>query len=77
MKVKSKGIVWLYVLALLPAIAVAQPPDTARTTRHEFSIQQAVDYAKKNNVQVKNALLDVKMQEQVNREVTFEGVSEY
>ncbi|MEO7393585.1 MAG: TolC family protein, partial [Chitinophagaceae bacterium] len=34
------------------------------------SIQQAVDYAMKNNVNVKNALLDVQLQEQQNREIT-------
>lgn len=56
------------VLALFPFMAMAQ--DTAKVTKHEFSIQQAIDYASKNNVQVKNALLDVKYQEQVNREVT-------
>lgn len=39
-------------------------------TRHDFSIQQAVDYAQKNNVQVKNALLNVKIQEQTNRDIT-------
>lgn len=38
--------------------------------RHDFSLKQAIDYAKKNNVQVKNALLDIQRQEQVNREVT-------
>ena len=37
---------------------------------HEFSVQQAVEYAKKNSVQVKNALLDVQIQDQVNRDVT-------
>ncbi len=37
---------------------------------HSFSLQQALDYAEKNNMQVKNALLDVRLQEQVNREVT-------
>ncbi|MFT3703939.1 MAG: TolC family protein [Agriterribacter sp.] len=37
---------------------------------HAFSLQQALDYAKKNNVQVKNALIDVQVQQQVNREVT-------
>lgn len=37
---------------------------------HQFSIQQAVDYATKNNVQVKNALLDVQIQQQTNREIT-------
>lgn len=38
--------------------------------RHEFSLAQAVDYAKKNSAQVKNALLAVKNQAEVNREVT-------
>ncbi|HMU44776.1 MAG TPA: TolC family protein [Chitinophagaceae bacterium] len=38
--------------------------------RYEFSVKQAIDFAKKNNVNVKNALLDVQYQEQVNREVT-------
>jgi outer membrane protein len=38
--------------------------------RHEFSAKDVVDYAKKNSAQVKNALLDIKIQEQVNKEVT-------
>lgn len=38
--------------------------------RHEFSVLQAVDYAKKNNVQVKNALVNVDIQQQTNREIT-------
>ncbi len=38
--------------------------------KHEFSLQQTFDYAKKNNVQVKNALLDVQIQQQTNRDVT-------
>lgn len=37
---------------------------------NEFTINQAVDYAMKNSVQVKNALLDMKIQKQVNREIT-------
>ena len=37
---------------------------------HMFSLQQAVDYAEKNNVQVKNALLDVQIQEQTNKDIT-------
>lgn len=45
---------------------------TAQTanTKHEFSIQQCIDYASKNNTNVKNALLDYKIQEQTNRSVT-------
>jgi|RhiMetdeSRZDD1v2_1073273.scaffolds.fasta_scaffold41403_2 outer membrane protein len=38
--------------------------------KHEFTVKQAVDYAKKNSVQVKNILLDVKLQEETNRQVT-------
>lgn len=72
-KVKNK--LWLLGLALLPAAVFAQGSsrgnaDTMKVTKHEFSVQQAIDYAKKNNVNVKNALLDVQYQAQVNREVT-------
>ena len=37
---------------------------------HQFSVQQAVDYGSKNNVQVKNALVGVDIQQQTNREIT-------
>lgn len=37
---------------------------------HQFSIDQALEYAKKNSVQVKNSLLDVLIQKQTNRDVT-------
>ena len=63
---------WAMALLLLPAAGMAQSAtDTARAPEyHEFSIKQTVDYAAKNNVQVKNALLDVQVQQQTNREVT-------
>ncbi len=65
----------LLLAILLPLLGAAQPgriviPDSTKPTKHEFTIQQAVDYAKKNNLNVKNALLDVQYQEQVNKEVT-------
>ena len=53
----------LFILLLFGHFAQAQQ-------RHEFSARQAVDYARKNNVQIKNALLDIQIQEQTNREVT-------
>lgn len=37
---------------------------------HFFSIQQCVDFAQKNNLQVKNAITDLQEQEQVNRGIT-------
>ncbi len=56
------------LLGGLPALTMAQT--TASPERHEMSIQQAIDYARQHNVQVKNALLDLRIQEQTNREVT-------
>ena len=44
--------------------------DTTKANRYEFSINQALDYAKKNNAQVKNALLDIQLQREVNNEIT-------
>jgi outer membrane protein len=58
-----KNKIFILFLLLSANIVVAQQ-------MHEFSLQQALEYAQKNNVQVKNALLDVQLQQQVNREVT-------
>jgi len=53
------------LLAGLLLLAIA-----GQAQRHEFSARQAADYASKNNAQVKNALLDVQIQQQTNREIT-------
>lgn len=55
------------VLVLMTGISLvhAQTP-----VKHAFTIQQAVEYAAKNNVQVKNALLTIQSQQQTNREIT-------
>ena len=37
---------------------------------HQFTVQQTVDYAMQNATQVKNALIDVKIQQQTNKEIT-------
>ncbi len=60
--------VLLFVSALVAQPAWSQTDSLP--ARHAFSLKQAIEYAKKNNVQVKNALLDIQRQEQVNREVT-------
>ena len=65
---KTRGperLVWLLCMAMIAGSVTAQT-----NTKHEFTIQQAVDYARKNNVQVKNALLNIRSQEQTNREIT-------
>ncbi|RYY85511.1 MAG: TolC family protein [Chitinophagaceae bacterium] len=38
--------------------------------RYELTAAEAADFAKKNNAAVKNALLDIQIQEQTNREIT-------
>ncbi|MCY7291947.1 MAG: TolC family protein, partial [Ferruginibacter sp.] len=43
---------------------------TSAQNVNNFTVQQAVDYAKQNSVQVKNALLDYQAQKQTNREIT-------
>ncbi|MFM6994288.1 MAG: TolC family protein [Sediminibacterium sp.] len=53
------------VTALFATIAQAQEQKTV----HAFSLADAVNYAQKNNVQVKNALLDIDIQTQTNREI--------
>jgi len=52
-----------YTLFTLTVIAQTE-------TSHSFSVKQAVEYAVKNNVQVKNALLNIQVQEQTNRGIT-------
>ncbi len=69
-KRKPTGWLMAVLMTAIPALAKAQTGTDKTQKRHAFSVQQAVEYAMKNNVQVKNALLDVEMQEQVNREIT-------
>lgn len=57
-------------LLLLILTGLAVHYSTAQETQHAFSARQAVDYALKNSSRVKNALTDIKIQLQTNREVT-------
>lgn len=49
---------------------LANAQNSTTTNKHAFSLQQCISYAAKNNVQVKNALLNIKIQEQTNRGIT-------
>lgn len=62
---RTPRLVLLIGLALISFLTNAQNP-----AKHEFTIQQCVDYANKNNVQVKNALLNIQVQNQTNRDIT-------
>lgn len=61
---KKTGCGLLLIVCLLFQ-AKAQSPKL-----NQFSLQQALDYAHTNSVQVKNALLDILIQKQVNRDIT-------
>ncbi|HAO47141.1 MAG TPA: TolC family protein [Chitinophagaceae bacterium] len=63
MKTIKKYGLFLVVLSVMNTDVNAQKLNS-------FTVKQAVDYAKQNSVQVKNALLDILVQKQVNREVT-------
>ncbi|MBA2500296.1 MAG: TolC family protein [Chitinophagaceae bacterium] len=58
----------LFAFSSFPFASTAQ--DSIIINRHAFTAEEAVFYASKNNVQVKNALLDIQIQEQTNREIT-------
>lgn len=63
MKSKMIKLFTVFILVLLATVVSAQKTNS-------FTVQQAVDYAKQNSVQVKNALLDYQVQKQTNREIT-------
>ena len=63
MKSKMMKLFIVFVLVLFTIVVNAQKINS-------FTVQQAVDYAKQNSVQVKNALLDYQVQKQTNREIT-------
>lgn len=68
MKVKFKLIV-VSVLSVIWLGANAQQNDSTRQI-HSFTAKEAVDYALQNAVQVKNALIDIKLQYQQNKQIT-------
>ncbi len=65
MSTLKKQVLWLGMVVLAYSAAAQQ-----NVLKHEMSIEQAVAYANKNNVQVKIALLAIQTQLQTNREIT-------
>ena len=61
-------IIFSFWLCGMSFIANAQKTNTPQT--NAFTAKQAVDYALKNALQVKNALLDIELQKQTNKEIT-------
>lgn len=64
---RKKGILFFL---LCFGISEAKAQQNQLPEIHSFSLQQALDYAEQHNVQVKNALLNILIQQQTNREFT-------
>ena len=62
------------LLLLATQTRAQQAAATAARPIHEFSLAEAVDYAAKNSVLVKNALLDYQIQQQSNRATTSQAL---
>jgi outer membrane protein len=67
---KGNRILLLAATTILLVAGKATAQTKTQATKHEFSLQQAVDHGMKNATQVKNALLDIAIQKQTNREIT-------
>ena len=70
MKWTNKCSFFFFALLTLVAPKAHAFRDTTATQSHAFTAQQAVDYALKNNVQVKNSLLGIQLQKETNRQIT-------
>jgi len=65
------GFIKFTLAAMMSGVCfMANAQQKAPSEVHSFTAKQAVDYALKNAVQVKNALLDIRLQEQQNKQIT-------
>ena len=62
------------VLKMMAPLLIVLAGSVQAQEIHRFSVKQAIEYGTKNSVQVKNALLDYRIQEQVNRGVTSQAL---
>ena len=73
MKARFMKYILMGMMGVICLTANAQQNDITFKT-HFFTAKEAVDYAMQNAVQVKNALLDIKIQEQTNKGYTAEAL---
>lgn len=68
---KTRSIKFIFLVMFNSIFVAAQAQQNNTTPKlHEFTAKEAVDYALQNATQVKNAMLDIKIQEQTNRGIT-------
>ena len=70
MKTKLILSITLSALCTFSGISAKAQQQNKASEQHAFSVEEAVNYALKNSVQVKNALLDIQSQRAVNKEIT-------
>ena len=58
------------LLVLLGSTLLLQANAQKAPELHSFSVKECIDYSRQHNVQVKNALLDLQIQEQTNKGIT-------
>ena len=73
MKLRFMKYILMGMISVICITVNAQQKSTTPETR-SFTAKEAVDYAMQNAVQVKNALLDIKIQEQTNKGYTAEAL---
>jgi len=56
--------------ALLTALLMLSKENISAQKVNTFSLKQSIEYALKNSPEVKNALLDIQIQKQSNKEIT-------
>lgn len=67
-RLSKKTLIVAFAILLVQQVSAQQTPPAAQ--HFEFSAAEAVDYARKNSVQVRNALLQIQIRQQGNREIT-------
>jgi len=72
MKTRFMKFILAGLLSGLSFTTNAQTADSSRV--HYFTAKEAVDYAMQNTVQVKNALLDIQLQQQQNKQITAQAL---
>ncbi|HUZ58400.1 MAG TPA: TolC family protein [Hanamia sp.] len=73
MKIRFVKFILTGIMCSICFLSKAQQKQTPPLS-HSFSAKEAVDYAMSHAVQVKNALLDIKIQEQTNKGYTAEAL---
>jgi outer membrane protein len=73
MKTGIKQFIFVGVLSFAGFIANGQQKDMTSQV-HNFTVDDAVSFALKNSVQVRNALVDLRMQQQSNKEITAQAL---